>query len=190
MSATALQGSSRSGGASALKLRLITCACGHPAMRPTGEINRALKRGWPLWCSRECAGLARRKERSEAELKAAKAAYDRRRRTELAEQLRAAKREYHKRTYDPAKAAEERRRKMPRHVEYCRRPEYRAKKADYDKRRLAQQQFGDLWESQLLVLELETEILSRASRYEIDLQNGKLNKATRRKREYEQSVRG
>lgn len=169
-------------------LRLITCACGHPAMRPTGEINRAERRGWPLWCSQACAGLARRIERTDEERRQIKAAYDAQRRVELADEIRAKKRAYHLRTYDPAKAAEERQKRMPRHVEYCRRPEYRKWKADYDRKHLAAKQYGPFAEAALILRDIETEVLSRIDRTEIARQNGTLNKKQSRRRDYDQAV--
>jgi hypothetical protein len=51
--------------------------------------------------------------------------------------LKAIKRLYHKRTYDPVKAAIERKAKMKNHVEYCRRPEYKKYKSKYDAKRRA-----------------------------------------------------
>ena len=50
--------------------------------------------------------------------------------------LKAKKRAYFKRTYDPVKAAIGRKARMARHVAYCRRPEYREWKRAYDKRRM------------------------------------------------------
>lgn len=165
--------------------RLIICACGHSQARPVGEINRAAKKGAPLYCSRECAGLARRVERTAAEKKAIKQAYDAERRMVLAAELKDKAAAYHKRTYDPEKARIERQAKMPRHVEYCRQPAYRAKKSEYDRTRRAQLQFGPFWESALLTLALEAEIATRISRYEIYQQNGTLNKKLNRRREYD-----
>lgn len=168
---------------------LIFCpVCGFGVFIKNGAIGRAAKIGAPLYCGRECAGVARRKHKSTEQKRAEKAAYDAARRVELADQLKAAKREYHKRTYDPVKAAVERKAKMPRHVEYCRRPEYRAKKRAYDIRHRAAQDYGPFAEAAMVLRDLETEILSRATRYEIDLQNGKLNKSTRRKRDYAQAI--
>ena len=73
---------------------------------------------------------------------------------------------------------------MPKHVEYCRRPEYRASKREYDRKHRAQQDFGPFAEAALILGDLDAEIATRASRYEIYSANGTLNKALRRKREY------
>lgn len=88
---------------------------------------------------------------------AAKAEYDRQYRASNQRKLRAEKAAYFKRTYDPAKAAKERKANMPKHVAYCRRPEYRTKKAAYD-REVRASEYGAFAESWLLLLDLEREI--------------------------------
>ncbi|MGS7457682.1 hypothetical protein, partial [Mycobacterium tuberculosis] len=69
---------------------------------------------------------------------------------------------------------------MPKHIEYCRRPEYRAWKRGYDRRYRAKKHYGPFWESALTLVEIEAEVLSRATRYQLDLESGKLNKSLRR----------
>lgn len=177
-----------------MALRLVTCACGHPAMLQVSAVNRASRAGAPIYCTRECAGIARRLKNppTEAERKAAKAEYDAIYRADPTRRARkkALNRARHLATYDPVKAAAERKAKMPRHVEYCRRPEYRAWKSQYDRRHRASKEFGEFWESALLILDLQTEVLSRASRYEIDLQSGTINKKQQRRRDYDAAQRG
>lgn len=160
-----------------------TCAlCGGFVGQSVGAINRAEKAGRPIYCGRKCAGLARRKLILPDEKRESKRLYDAARREQLSEQIRAYKREHHKRTYDPAKAAIERKAKMPRHVEYCRRPEYRAYKRSYDTKRRAVIQFGEFAEAALLLRSVESEIDSRATRQERMQINGTYNKAQMRKR--------
>lgn len=158
--------------------------CGTEFEAKTGALNRAQKIGAPLYCGRECAGLARRLKNppTEAERKDAKRLYDARRRVEKADEIREKKREYFKRTYDPEKAAKERKLKMPRHVEYCRRPEYKAWKSDYDKRYRTRKEFGEFAEAALMLQDIEREIDQQATRYEIYRANGTLNKALMRRR--------
>lgn len=62
---------------------------------------------------------------------ALKAAYDRDYRKKNAVRIKADHAAYFQRTYDPVKAAIERKKKMPVHVEYCRQPIYRAYKQGY-----------------------------------------------------------
>ena len=165
-------------------------ACGKVNFHPVNYVNRAEKSGKPLYCDRACSGLARRDPNppSDAERREAKAEYDRLYRDRDPEKRKADRAAYYQRTYDPEKERVARKLKMPRHVEYCRRPEYRAWKSEYDKRYLAQKQFGPFAESALLLRDLEQAVLERASRYDLDLASGKLNKSTRRKREYAKAI--
>ncbi len=89
------------------------------------------------------------------------------------------------RTYDPKKAAKERKKRMPLHVEYCRQPKYKEWKSKYDQQHRAKKYFGAFWESALIVMKLDEEILSRMSRYEVAAANGTINKSQKRKRAYE-----
>ena len=169
----------------------VTCAhCSAVSIKENAAVNRALKGGKKLFCGRKCFALSRRQNKSDEQRKAEKAEYDRRYREKNREVLRAKKAAYFRKTYDPTEAAIYRKARMHKHVEYCRRPEYREKKKAYDRRRRAKLQFGDYDEAFLMLQDLEREVLSRQSRYEIDLQNGKLNKSQIRKREYVRQTNG
>ena len=89
--------------------------------------------------------------------KEAKAAYDREYRRKNRARLKAEKAAYFQRTYDPVKAAKERKKKMPKHVEYCRQPEYKAWKKKYDKHRRSKK-YGEFAEAHQLLVELTKEI--------------------------------
>ncbi|MDB5241415.1 MAG: hypothetical protein JWP57_2040 [Spirosoma sp.] len=110
--------------------------------------------------------------------KALKAEYDRKYRIRNRDMLKAKKHAYFKKTYDPVQAAVARKKRMPFHVEYCRRPAYKAKKQSYDKRHRAQQQYGEFWESALLIEQIE----SHYSQQEVRQINNLHNKAQNRKR--------
>jgi hypothetical protein len=71
--------------------------------------------------------------------------------------LRIKKAAYFQKTYDPVKAAIERKKRMPRHVEYCRSPEYRAKKREYDRARKLSR-FGEFSEAFEALEQLQKEI--------------------------------
>lgn len=86
-----------------------------------------------------------------------KAIYDREYRRRNRALLKAKKHAYFKRTYDPVQAAVKRKKTMPRHVEYCRRPEYKVKKAAYDKKRRSRE-YGEFAECHRLLAELLHEI--------------------------------
>lgn len=150
-----------------------------------GRINRAQKINAALYCGRKCAGLARRLQNPPTveEKKLVKKLYDAQRRIEKADEIKAKKREYFKRTYDPKKAAIERKAKMQNHVEYCRRPEYKAWKKDYDRKFLARKKYGEFAESALLIFDIEDEAAKQATKYEIYQANGTLNKAQTRRRQ-------
>lgn len=94
---------------------------------------------------------------TDAEKRAAKAVYDREYRRKNRAMLKRKKAAYFKRTYDPVKAAIKRKKTMPRHVEYCRRPEYKAWKKEYDKRRRSKD-FGEFAAAHNALLDLLEEI--------------------------------
>ena len=160
---------------------LFICArCGAESSREAGAINRANRLGLSLYCTRECAGIARQCGKSKDQKVAEKAAYDAEYRAKNREMLKAKKAQRYRETYDPDKARIYRKKIMPRHVEYCRRPEYVEKKKAYDLDRRAKE-YGPFAESYKILLKIQKEVLSKSSRYEIDTINGKLNKAHRRK---------
>jgi hypothetical protein len=167
-------------------MRFICANCGVEADRPSGQVNRAINSGLRLFCGRQCAGVGRRKPPKTIEQrKAEKAEYDRKRREEYGEQINAKKRAYHKATYDPKKAAEHRKTRMPHHIEYCRQPAVKAKKKTYDRKHRAEKKYGDLAECFVLVMEIRDECLSQMTDYEIRVQKGTINKALKRRRDYE-----
>lgn len=167
------------------------CAhCGRPVVRqPIKAINRAVRLGLPLFCNRECFGLAHRRKviPTKAELVERKRLYDIEYRAKNKDLLKAKKAAAFLRTYDPVKAAIKRKQTMPRHIEYCRQPKYKAYKREYDKK-LRAMDFGNFWESHLLLIDLMNEVRQRTTRYDIRVLNGTLNKHQERKREYERQT--
>jgi len=164
---------------------IICAGCEKIELRRNGDINRAKKLGSPIYCGKECAGRRRRVEKTAEQKKEEKRLYDKKRREENAERIKAEKAAYFKRTYDPEKAAIKRKENMPKHVEYCQRPEYKAWKQQYDKQYLARKQFGEFWEAALALRSIEQEISERISETDLAVQKGTLNKSQTRKREYE-----
>jgi hypothetical protein len=164
-------------------VRFVCAHCGANGERKAGHVNRSLKAGAPLYCNRACAGLARRSKSTPtaAERRANKAAYDREYRARNLERLRAEKAERYQRTRDPVKEREVRKARMPQHVEYCRRPEYRAWKADYDRQRTAAE-YGPYAETYRLLLDLEREIRSRATKYERYVARGYFTRSAQERR--------
>ena len=161
----------------------FTCPqCGKPACKPAGAVNRAHAIGAPIYCGKVCAGLARRKPpKTKAQKVAEKASYDAAYRIKNREMLRAKKAAHFRRTYDPEVARVERKKRAAFHAEYCRRPSYRLWKAEYDRRYRATK-YGEFADAYLLTIELNREIKSRSSNYEIRRQNQTGNKAQERDR--------
>lgn len=166
------------------------CAyCGKDADKPAGHVNRARERGLKLYCNRRCSGLGRRKHKTKAQKREEKRLYDIEYRAKNLATILERKKEYHKRTYDPVKAAKARKARMPYHVEYCRRPAYKAKKREYDRKYRAAE-FGDFAEAYMLTIDLNREIKGRMTNHEIKYQNGGTNKTQRRKRQAQAEERG
>lgn len=165
---------------------MIQCAwCRKSITKSKGHINRSLAKEASLYCDLKCAGMARRKNKSDTEKKEAKRLYDMEYRAKNLESIKAKKKIWFKGYYDPAKAAIERKANMPRHVEYCRQPKYKDYKREYDEAYRAKKDFGEFWESAVLVNKINGEVLTRATRFEIKQTNGTINKAQSRRREYE-----
>lgn len=163
----------------------VCCAqCGTLCDKPSGAVNRAREIGAPLYCNRTCAGLARRKHKTAAQKVEEKRLYDAEYRIKNATALKAKKAEYFQRTYDPATAAIERKKRMPHHVEYCRRPEYKAWKREYDAKYKAKADYGEFWEAAILATEIDREVVSRITKEEVRAINGTRNKSLERKRDY------
>lgn len=165
----------------------IKCAhCGKVAEKAVGAVNRARKVGLALYCNRTCAGLARRQPpKSVEQRKAEKSAYDANRRLVLADRSKAEKAAYHKRTYDPAKQRAYNQSRMPHHIEYCRRPEYREWKREYDRKYRASKEYGEFAECFLLVMDIRAECLSQMTDYEIRFAKGGVAKTQQRRRAYD-----
>lgn len=100
--------------------------------------------------------------------KKAKAEYDRKYRKKNAAMLKAKKAAYFQKTYDPIKAAKERRKRMPKHIEYCRQPWYKDYKKAYDKKKRGEK-FGAFVEAKkvldLLRAEINRQMPDRFERY-------------------------
>lgn len=168
-------------------MNCICAQCGKLCDKKTAAVNRAKKVGAPLYCDRNCAGLARRRkvELTPEQKKAAKSAYDKQYRLERHERIKAKKRAWYEANNEriaPVMAAY-RKKRMPKHVEYCRQPEYRAKKYEYDRQR-NESEYGEWAEVWRLLQDLEKEISSQATAYERRVANGYYTRnAQKRRRE-------
>lgn len=166
----------------------ITCAhCGCQCDKRAGEVNRARKAGLAIYCGRGCAGLGRRKDtRTPEQKKADKAAYDAEYRAKNRSVLKDKKAAYYAENHDRDKERELRQNRMPQHVEYCRRPEYRAQKKVYDRKYRAEKFYGELAEAFVLTLEIRDAALEKAGGdYELRMMKGTMSKSQKRRRDYE-----
>lgn len=169
----------------------FNCArCGKKVERPAGHVNRSRAIGAPLYCGRKCSGIARRKHKTKAQRVAEKAAYDKEYLRKNIALIKAKKRAHHLRTYDPATARIERKKRAKQHAEYCRRPDYRRWKSDYDRKR-RDGLYGEFAEAARLTIDLNKEIKERSTNHEIRWQNQTSNKSQfRRRKTAEESQRG
>jgi hypothetical protein len=121
-----------------------------------------------------------------------KAIYDKKYRKLNRARIKANHAAYFQRTYDPTKAAKERKKRMPYHVKYCRQPWYRAWKRDYDRRRRAGA-FGGYADAYKVLVQLVTEVRRQMpDRFERYAQSGRkqwspINQERYRRKNYERS---
>lgn len=164
-------------------ISLICPVCKNQHEKYIGHYNRAMKLGAPVYCSRKCAGLGRRSNKTVEQKKAEKSAYDKARLNgEHREKILAEKKKYYFDNHEEIskKLKVYRDKNMQRHVEYCRQPEYREKKKAYDHKHRLQQRYGEFWEAASVLVKLDNELDSK----QIKLDNGIVNKSQKRKRQW------
>lgn len=170
---------------------LITCpVCGKQANKLAGEVNRARRAGYRLFCGRECAGVARRDGKSKDQRRAAKAAYDANRRVKQRDKILSGKRAYYIANRERFKAAGAALRADPAfrakmkayQHEWVRRPAVRAAKKAYDRRRRAVLEFGDGDVADAVILIHEINDILRPTRREVKAATGRYNLCQNRKR--------
>lgn len=149
-----------------------------------GAYNRSVKSGLNVFCNLRCFGLSRRLNETDEEKKSAKSFYDMFLRVSKTED-ELIKESFENAFYfqldyrsNPDKYKEQRRKRMPKHVEYCRRPEYKQYKINYDKKYRAKKDYGIFWEAAIILIDLEKEIDNRLVKNELGL----INKSQKRKR--------
>lgn len=147
-------------------------------------LNRANKIGAPRYCSKKCSGLARRYNKTREQRISEKSEYDRQYREKNRELIKQKKHEHFIKTYDPTQAALDRKKTMPRHIEYCRRPEYKANKITYDMEFRAKKLYGENWESAILIQQINKKLVEMADKAELRTIQGTNNKSKKRKRQW------
>lgn len=110
------------------------------------------------------AKLVSKAYRSKPEIQAKKSEYDKQlRQSDKREVILAKKKETYLKNHEYYLQQGKERRSKPenkqKHLEYCRQPEYRAKKALEDRPRLAKKSYGEYWECALLWDEIHKEVL-------------------------------
>lgn len=159
--------------------------CGDKLNKSFSEINRAVKAGLNLYCNRTCSGAAKRLNKSEQQKKEEKSEYDKQFRIKNKEKIKTQKEEYCKTTEGRAMQKRSRDKRKDYHAEYIKTPEYRAWKKEYDKIHRAKKYYGELWESAILLHQIEQLIPNREVKQELEL----INKSQKRKRDYEKIKR-
>jgi len=164
---------------------ILVCEhCGGSFERERSQHDHRVKRGClRIFCSLKCAGANKKLAITDSEKKASKADYDREYRSKNLDLIKAKKAEHYQKTADREKEREIRKKRMPLHVEYCRRPEYKEKKSKYD-RQLRAKAYGEFAEAYLTLLQIDKEIEQRMTSYEIRMLNGTQNKKQERQRDY------
>lgn len=178
---------------SAVTLINIECShCGKTIKKSIGHINRAKKIGLKLFCNKRCFGLSRRSNETIKERKFIKAIYDQLLTLSMTEEdgelELLQKMVYFQMDYaaNPEKYRKERRRKQASHNEYCRQPEYKKWKKEYDEKYRAKKSFGAYWEAAILLKNLDNEIDYRESKRQNKLYH---KSTTKRKRSWQKQLK-
>jgi len=159
--------------------------CGEKSLKATGHANISLALGGKIHCSRKCGGLSRRT--TDADKKEKKRLYDLQYRKDNFEKIRKRHQDYFKKDYaaNPEKYRAIRKAKAQEHLEYCRTPEYRAWKREYDQKHVAKRDHGEFWESALLIKQIENQYNNTAVKQE----KGLLNKSAKRQDQYDKNTK-
>lgn len=163
---------------------IVKCAyCNKEVEKFLSHVNRALKSGNNIYCDRKCSGLGRRLNLSIKQKKEIKRIYDIEYRKNNAEIIKIKQREYNS---SPSGRAMQKRHRLKTNdyrKEYISTPKYREWKKNYDKIFRAKQQYGEFFEAELILRDIENEIDNREVKQQLNLHN----KSIKRKREYERT---
>lgn len=146
-----------------------------------GQYNyRVKKHGLNVYCDRICSGKGRRHNRSRQEEKAVKYFYDALIRLDDDGRLKKQRHEYFLKDYhdNPEKYRRARKKRQKEHNEYCRKPEYRKYKKEYDKKRVAKKNYGEFWEASIALRRLGDVVDNRQAKQD----QKSINKTQKRKR--------
>lgn len=163
-------------------VEIICPHCKNPAKKELREVNAAKKRKGQIFCSKKCA-FDYRKTTPEQK-KEVKKLYDKEYRQKNLEAIKVKKSLAFKKDYkeNPEKYRAIRKAKQQKHNEYCRQPKYKEKKKSYDEQYRAKKNYGEFWESAILVKEIVNEYDNRV----VKQSNNLINKSRKRKRLWQQ----
>jgi hypothetical protein len=169
-------------------MKVVCDHCGAEIEKSTGHVNRARGLGLKLFCNRTCFGLFHRT--SKEEKKRLKVAYDKQRRAELKDVLKAKQKAYNESPAGRAMQKRHREKRKEFHKEYIKSEKYRKWKQKYDLKYHAKANYGEYWEAAIILNDIETDLLP--VRLEVKTQKGLLNKSQQRKRHgtYRQKSQG
>lgn len=157
----------------------LTCPhCSKGFTKRLADYTRAVKNGSRVYCSRSCSGLGRRK--SDAEKKEVKRLYDIKYREDNEDELKRKGKLYCESPAGRAMQKRQRDKNQEAHAKYIKTDRYRAWKKEYDKKHCAKKNYGEFWESAIILNDLEKQF----DRYETRLANGTLTKSQQRRRAY------
>lgn len=147
--------------------------CGKKVDLPENRVNRAKRDGLNIYCSRRCSGFGRRVHKSKAQKASEKAEYDRKYRKDNRDWI------LFRKAFDfvwdyqanPEKYRAIRRQRREIHNEYCRQPQYRRYKKQYDEKYRANKLYGEFGECFLLVKKIDSIIDKRMSRQDRNCHN-------------------
>lgn len=161
-------------------MKVICEYCGKWVNKAAGHVNRANKLNAPLYCNKECAGKARRHNKSKEQLKVEKAAYDvkyRQKNLEWKRFLAAFNFTWDYQAH-PEKYRRWRKNRQQYQNEFCRQPEYKKWKKGYDQKYRCEKKYGEFGEAAQILIELEGMIDRDRARFD----KGCHNKNQQRKR--------
>ena len=176
-------------------MKLICCYCKKQfdvKYNNIGSRRRSLRLGLSVYCGSECAGLGRRINETPEQKKAYKQWYDLFIRASRSED------EYWEHRFlgafifhmdyaaNPEKYRMRRKEKQEAHNEYCRQPEYKKYKKEYDEQYRAKKDYGEYWEAAIALKNLDKEIDYRESKRQNKLYNKSI---TKRKRAWQKHLK-
>lgn len=176
-------------------MKLICCYCSKSfAVKENniGQRKKSIRLGLPIYCNRTCAGLGRRTNETPEQKMAIKAWYDQFLNISMTDEEKELE-ELQRMVYfqweyakNPEKHRARRQARMEAHIEYCRQPEYKEYKKGYDETYRAKKNFGDYWESAIILKNLDNEIDYRESKRQNKIYN---KSTTKRKRAWQKQLK-